>query len=63
MEQWAVKNGTSAGAGSMQYSPEVDARVARAQEIAKRYEVQGTLPSWSMALPHLEQHDALVLAS
>ncbi len=43
MEQWAVKNGIERRRWlDAYYSPEVDARVARAQELAKRYEVQGT---------------------
>ena len=43
MEQWAVKNGIERRRWlDAYYSPEVDARVARAHELAKRYEVQGT---------------------
>jgi len=43
MEQWAVRNGIERRRWlDAYYSPEVDARVARAYELAKRYEVQGT---------------------
>ena len=43
MEQWAVRNGIERRRWlDAYYSPEVDARVARAHELAKRYEVQGT---------------------
>ncbi len=43
MEQWAVKNGIERRRWlDAYYSPEVDARIARAHELARRYEVQGT---------------------
>jgi thiol:disulfide interchange protein DsbA len=43
MEQWAVKNGIDRRKWlDAYYSPEVDARVARALQAAKRYDVQGT---------------------
>ena len=43
MEQWAVKNGIERQRWLDAYfSPEVDARVAQAHEVARRYEVQGT---------------------
>jgi thiol:disulfide interchange protein DsbA len=43
MEQWAVKNGIERRRWVDAYfSPEVDARIARAFQAAKRYNVQGT---------------------
>jgi thiol:disulfide interchange protein DsbA len=43
MEQWAVKNGIERSRWLDAYhSPEVDARVARAQRLTKAYDVQGT---------------------
>ena len=43
MEQWAVKQGIDRRRWlDAYYSPEVDARIARAQEATKRYDVQGT---------------------
>lgn len=43
MEQWAIKNGIERQRWlDAYYSPEVDARIARAHELARRYEVQGT---------------------
>jgi thiol:disulfide interchange protein DsbA len=43
MEQWAARNGIDRRKWlDAYYSPEVDARVARAQQLTKRYEVQGT---------------------
>jgi len=43
MEQWAVKNGIDRRKWlDAYYSPEVDARVARAFQATKRYDVQGT---------------------
>ena len=43
MEQWAVRNGIERRRWlDAYYSPEVDARVARAFQATKRYDVQGT---------------------
>lgn len=43
MEQWASRNGIDRRKWlDAYYSPEVDARVARAHQLTKRYEVQGT---------------------
>ena len=43
MEQWAVRNGIDRRKWiDAYYSPEVDARVARAFQATKRYDVQGT---------------------
>jgi protein dithiol oxidoreductase (disulfide-forming) len=43
MEQWAVRNGIERRRWLDAYhSPEVDARIARANELSARYEVQGT---------------------
>jgi thiol:disulfide interchange protein DsbA len=43
MEQWAVKNGIDRAKWLDAYnSPEVDARVARAQQLTKAYDVRGT---------------------
>jgi protein dithiol oxidoreductase (disulfide-forming) len=43
MEQWAVRNGIDRRKWiDAYYSPEVDARIARAFQDAKRYDVQGT---------------------
>lgn len=43
MEQWAVKNGIERRRWLDAYhSPEVDARIARAYQLTKRYDVQGT---------------------
>ncbi len=43
MEQWAVKNGIERRKWlDAYYSPEVDAKVARAQQLTQRYDVQGT---------------------
>jgi thiol:disulfide interchange protein DsbA len=43
MEQWAVRNGIDRRRWiDAYYSPEVDARVARAFQATKRYDVQGT---------------------
>jgi protein dithiol oxidoreductase (disulfide-forming) len=43
MEQWAVKHGIERQRWlDAYYSPEVDARVARALQLTKRYDVQGT---------------------
>lgn len=43
MEQWAVKNGIDRRRWlDAYYSPEVDARVVRAFQATKRYDVQGT---------------------
>jgi thiol:disulfide interchange protein DsbA len=43
VEQWAVRNGISRGRWLDAYnSPEVEAKVARARELAQRYEVRGT---------------------
>lgn len=43
MEQWAVRNGIERRRWlDAYYSPEVDARIARAAHATKRYDVQGT---------------------
>lgn len=43
IEQWAVKNGIDRRKWLDAYSsPEVDAKVARAQQLTQRYDVQGT---------------------
>jgi thiol:disulfide interchange protein DsbA len=43
MEQWAVKNGIDARRWKdAYYSPEVDAKIARAAQATKRYDIQGT---------------------
>jgi thiol:disulfide interchange protein DsbA len=43
MEQWAVRNGIERRRWvDAYYSPEVDARIARAVQATKRYDVQGT---------------------
>lgn len=43
MEQWAVRNGIERRRWlDAYYSPEVDARIARAAQATKRYDVQGT---------------------
>ena len=43
MEQWAVRNGIERRRWlDAYYSPEVDARIARAAQSTKRYDVQGT---------------------
>ena len=43
MEQWAVKNGIDRRRWTdAYYSPEVDAKIARAFQATKRYDVQGT---------------------
>jgi thiol:disulfide interchange protein DsbA len=43
MEQWAARNGIDRRRWNDAYfSPEVDARIARAAQATKRYEVQGT---------------------
>jgi thiol:disulfide interchange protein DsbA len=43
MEQWAVKHGIDRRRWlDAYYSPEVDARIARAAQATKRYDVQGT---------------------
>jgi len=43
MEQWAVKNGIDRRKWvDAYYSPEVDAKVARALQATKRYDIQGT---------------------
>ena len=43
MEQWAAKNGIDRRKWlDAYYSPEVDAKVARAQQLTQRYDVQGT---------------------
>ncbi len=43
MEQWAARNGIERRRWlDAYYSPEVDARIARAVQATKRYEVQGT---------------------
>jgi thiol:disulfide interchange protein DsbA len=43
MEQWAARNGIDRRKWlDAYYSPEVDARVARAHQLTRRYEVQGT---------------------
>jgi thiol:disulfide interchange protein DsbA len=43
MEQWAVKNGIDARRWKdAYYSPEVDAKIARAFQATKRYDIQGT---------------------
>jgi protein dithiol oxidoreductase (disulfide-forming) len=43
MERWAVKQGIDRRRWlDAYYSPEVDARIARAAEATKRYEIQGT---------------------
>lgn len=43
MEQWAVKNGIDRRRWlDAYYSPEVDAKVARARALTERYEVRGT---------------------
>lgn len=43
MEQWAARNGIERRKWlDAYYSPEVDARVARALQLTKRYDVQGT---------------------
>ena len=43
MEQWAIKNGIERSKWLDAYhSPEVEARVARAQRLTKTYDVQGT---------------------
>lgn len=43
MEQWAARNGIDRRKWlDAYYSPEVDARVARAHQLTKRYDIQGT---------------------
>ena len=43
MEQWAVKNGIDRRRWTdAYYSPEVDAKIARAFQATKRYNIQGT---------------------
>lgn len=43
MEQWAARQGIERKKWlDAYYSPEVDAKVARAQQITKRYDIQGT---------------------
>ena len=43
MEQWAVKNGIDPRRWKdAYYSPEVDAKIARAAQATKRYDIQGT---------------------
>jgi len=43
MEQWAARHGIERKKWlDAYYSPEVDAKVARAQQITKRYDIQGT---------------------
>lgn len=43
MEQWAARNGIERRKWlDAYYSPEVDARVQRAHQLTKRYDIQGT---------------------
>ena len=43
MEQWAVKNGIERRRWmDAYYSPEVDAKISRAFQATKRYDIQGT---------------------